>query len=349
MLDLASAAVRGTVVAANDEFFAAKENLIAPADPTYAARTFTHRGQVYDGWETRRRRTPGVDWAVVRLGAPGVVHQVVVDTAYFTGNFPERCAVEATAAEGYPDVEELGDWTTLVPASPLRGDTRHEFTVTDAHRYTHVRLRIFPDGGVARLRVLGEALPDPRELAGVPVDLLGAAVGGRVTGCSDSFFAPADNLLLPDPAEVMGDGYETRRRRQGGNDWVEFAAGVAGVPYLAEVDARHFLGNAPGAIRLTALDDDRVLLPETRLQPGTCHRFRLTPGPAVHRVRLDLLPDGGLARFRLYGEPDADALDALALRYANALPDPHAARVLGDAGARPYRTLPPRVRAVLLG
>ncbi|MEV0841633.1 allantoicase [Actinocatenispora sera] len=354
MLDLASAAVRGTVIAANDEFFAGKENLIEPAAPSHAARTFGPHGQVYDGWETRRRRTPGVDWAVVRLGVPGVVRRVVVDTAHFTGNFPERCAVEATAADGYPDVDELTGWTTLVPVQPLRGNEKHEFEVSDEHRWTHLRLRIFPDGGVARLRAFGEPLPDPRELAGCPVDLVGAATGGHVTGCSDSFFAPADNLLLPDSAAVMGDGFETRRRRQDGNDWVELALGVPGVPYLAEVDARHFLGNAPGAVRLTALSGDgtpgRELLPEIGLQPGTCHRFRVAAGDPVTGLRLDLLPDGGLARFRLYGLPDAAALDALALRYANALPEPHATAVLGAAAAaRPYETLPGPLRAALLG
>jgi allantoicase len=354
MLDLASAAVRGTVIAASDEFFAGKENLIEPAPPSHAARTFGPHGQVYDGWETRRRHDAGVDWAVVRLGAPGAVRRVVVDTAHFTGNYPERCAVEATAADGYPDADELTGWTTLVPVEPLRGDQQHEFAVTDEHRWTHLRLRIFPDGGVARLRAFGEPLPDPRELAGCPVDLVGAATGGHVTGCSDSFFAPADNLLRPDSAAVMGDGFETRRRRQDGNDWVELALGIPGVPYLAEVDARHFLGNAPGAVRLTALGAGttagRELLPATRLQPGTCHRFRLTPGDPMSGVRLDILPDGGLARLRLYGLPDPRALDALALRYANALPEPPATAVLGPAAAgRPFEVLPDPVRAVLVG
>ncbi|BCJ34324.1 putative allantoicase [Actinocatenispora thailandica] len=354
MLDLASVAVRGTVIAANDEFFAGKENLIEPAAPSFAARTFGPHGQIYDGWETRRRRSPGADWAVVRLGAPGVVRRVVVDTAHFTGNFPERCAVEATAAEGYPGVDELTDWTTLVPVRSLRGDTAHEFAVTDEHRYTHVRLRIFPDGGVARLRVFGAPLPDPRDLAGCPAELTGAALGGYVADRSDSFFAPADNLLLPDPAAVMGDGFETRRRRADGNDWVELALGIPGVPHLAEIDARHFLGNAPGAVRLTGQAADgtpiREVLPETGLQPGTCHRFRLAAGEPVHRVRLDLVPDGGLARFRLYGSPTTAALDELALRYANALPEPHARVVLGAAAAeRPYRALPDPVRAALLG
>lgn len=338
--DLASAAMRGTVIAASDEFFAGSHNLIAPAEPTFRPYTFGPRGQVYDGWETRRRRGPGEDWAVVRLGAPGVVRRVVVDTAFFTGNFPASAAVEATAAEGYPDAAELSGWTTLVPDGPLRGDTRHEYPVTDGHRYTHVRLRIVPDGGVARLRVHGEAVPDPRELAGVPVDLVAAALGGRAVACSDSFFSVPDNLLLPDPAAVMGEGWETRRRRAPGNEWVEIALGIPGLPRYAEVDARHFLGNAPGAVRITGYgaDGEFPLLPDTRLQPGTCHRFRIREPRPTTRVRLDILPDGGLARLRLYGTPTEEATAALSRRWYASLPPHHAHAILPTLDP-PLRTL----------
>ncbi|GAA3512211.1 allantoicase [Actinocatenispora rupis] len=355
MTDLASAALRGTVIAANDDFFAAKENLIEPAAPTHAAHTFDGHGQVYDGWETRRRRTPGEDWAVVRLGAPGVVRTVVVDTAYFVGNYPPRCAVDATAADGYPTVDELTDWVPLVAETPLGGDAVHEFPVTDPHRYTHVRLRIRPDGGVARLRVHGDPVPDPRDLAG-PVDLVAAALGGRAVAASDGFFAPPDNLLLPDPGRTMGDGWETARRRTPGNEWVELALGVPGVPRVAEVDARRFLGNAPGGIRLTATDPAGVtLLAETRLQPDTYHRFRLAGDRAVRRVRLDILPDGGLGRLRLYGTPTADARTAATLRWWNALPAAHADAVLAHHPAdvrqrlratRPHSVVPPEVAAL---
>lgn len=365
--DLASRALGSTVVAANDEFFAAKENLITPADPTYQPQTFDHRGQVYDGWETRRRRVPGDDWVIVRLGMPGAVHAVVVDTAFFTGNYPERCSVQATALDGYPDTDTLlgAEWVELVPESPLSGDTRHTYPVADRRRFTHLRLRIFPDGGVARLRAFGEVLPDPRDLAGLSCDLLAVGVGGRVLGCSDAFFARPGNLLLPDPARTMGEGWETRRRRGAGNDWVELALGVPGVPRLVELDTRHFMGNAPGAFRLggAAGDGDwSPLLPETRLQPGTVHRFRIPGGRPVDRIRLDILPDGGVARLRLHGRPTDAGLTELARRWYNALPEPHARAVLATeagltdgaaattlTGARPVDTLPEPLRGTLLG
>lgn len=329
--DLASSALHATVIAASDEFFAAKENLVKPSTPTFAPYTFGTRGQVYDGWETRRRRTPGHDWVIVQLGSAGIVRRVVVDTAHFTGNYPQSCAVDAAAVDGYPDHTELTGWTPLVGQSELTGDTRHEFIVSDDHRYTHVRLRIFPDGGVARLRVHGEVRPDPREVAGRPVDLVAVGFGGRALDCSDSYFSVPANLLLPDPARVMGEGWETQRRRGDGNDWAELALGAQGVPELVEIDARHFLGNAPGAVRLTGFDGPGagfVLLPDTRLQPGTLHRFRIPDARPTSRVRVDILPDGGLGRLRLYGSPTGAGMAALTRRWFTALPADQAQAVL---------------------
>src|SRR5687768_12722166 len=181
--DLASRALGGAVVAANDEFFAAKENLVLPEPP--AERTeFGHKGKEYDGWETRRRRTPGHDWAIVRLGVPGIVAGVVIDTAFFTGNYPTRASVDGAAVEGHPSIDELGKahWQPLLPLSDLAGDTANAFGVEPGRRVTHVRLNIHPDGGVARLRVHGTAVPDPRIIDAGPLDLAALENGGRITG-----------------------------------------------------------------------------------------------------------------------------------------------------------------------
>src|SRR5207253_6093765 len=166
----------------------------------FNAHTFGHKGQVYDGWETRRRREPGHDWAIVRLGAPGVIRGVVVDTAFFTGNYPERCSVEAASIEGYPGPDELAGpdvgWVEIVPRLPLKGDARNAFPVSAEHCFSHVRLNIYPDGGVARLRVHGEVVPDPRWLAGAPLDLAALDNGGLVADCSNMFYSSPNNLLL---------------------------------------------------------------------------------------------------------------------------------------------------------
>jgi allantoicase len=362
--DLASRALGGAVLAANDEFFAAKENLVRDAAPA-GREDFGHRGKEYDGWETRRRRVPGHDWAIVRLGVPGIVSGVVVDTAFFTGNYPTRASLDGAAVEGNPSVEELGkaDWQPLLALSDLSGDTRNAFPVESDRRVTHVRLNIHPDGGVARLRVHGTAVPDPRIVDAGPLDLAALENGGRITGVSDAFYGRPAQLISRGVPRDMGDGWETRRRRDGGNDWVEITLACEGVVTLAELDTTWFLGNAPGTAALTGVgpDGEVTLLPRTRLQPDTRHRFVLDGAPGVEKVRLDVYPDGGMARLRLWGRPTAVGRAVLGRRWFDALPDVQALEVLRSAGMRPEdagrlvgarplaRELPPEVARLLDG
>ena len=340
--DLASRALRGSVVAASDEFFAERDNLIKPQPPVHRPGTFGPKGQLYDGWETRRRRDSGAlpggglpggevhDWVIVRLGAPGVVREIVVDTSFFTGNHPQSCSVEACALPGYPGPEELdaAAWEEIVPRSPLGGDRAHVFTVAGPdRRRSHVRLNIFPDGGVARLRVYGEVVTDPALVDGVSVDLAAAELGADVVACSDRFFSAPRNAILPGLPAVMGEGWETRRRRSGGHDWLIVRLAAAGMVRLAEIDTLHYKGNAPGAAALSAAtirrgpgvpmraaEDGPVLLPRTRLQPDTVHRFRVD-GPEATHVRLDIFPDGGIARLRLFGTVSPGGLATLRRRW----------------------------------
>jgi allantoicase len=320
--DLASRTFGGGIVSANDEFFAAADHLIAPAAPVFTPHTFDHRGQVYDGWETRRRREPGSDHVTVRLGAPGVVHGIDVDTSFFTGNFPPQAAVDGCALDGYPDAATLGaaTWTPLVPRSPLAGDSPNLFTVDVPRRFTHVRLTIYPDGGVARLRVHGEVVPDPRLLPDV-FDVAAAEYGARVAGCSNMFYGHPQNMLMPGLAASMGDGWETSRRRDDGNDWVLVQLAAPAVIELADLDTRHFKGNAPGRASLRGIDartgsldveaDWFDVLPAVPLARDTPHRFRVSPAREATHVRLDIYPDGGMARLRLFGRPDRAHLDNL--------------------------------------
>jgi len=349
--DLASRALGGSVIYANDELFAERENLIKSEEPVFQPHTFGHKGQIMDGWETRRRREPAGDGqgdhAIVRLGCGGVVHRVVVDTSYFTGNYPPEVSVEACGAEGFPGPAELAgaSWTTLVPRSPVAGDARNDFEVEAGRRATHVRLTMFPDGGVARLRVYGEPVPDPRLLPAT-IDLAALENGAVVTGCSNMFYSSPANLLLPGLARVMGDGWETARRRDQGNDWVAVRLACAGAVELVELDTSHFVGNAPGwaALRHDGPGEGpgggpgegpgggTALLPRTALQPDTRHRFAVPGGPVAGQVRLDVYPDGGMARLRVFGRPTAEARSALADRFLRLLPGPQLAGVLRAAG-----------------
>ena len=329
MIDLASRALGGTVMWASDEFFAGAENLITAAPAGHDPSAYHPRGKVYDGWETRRH-SPGSDAAVVRLAAPGVVREVVVDTAYFTGNFPPFASVEGTCVLGYPAMDELTEWTPLVPRSPLTGDSANGLRVDRPERLvTHVRLTIYPDGGVARLRVHGDVVPDPRWLGG-RVDLAALLSGGRIADCSNMFYASPANVLAPGRAAVMSDGWETARRRDDGNDWLIVELAAPGVLHDAVIDTSRFVGNAPTAASLTDADTGAELLPRTPLRPDTEHRFRLAASPAVRRVRLDVYPDGGISRLRLHGTVADPAREQIIQRWQDLLPPNHPAELYFD-------------------
>ncbi|RMH39136.1 MAG: allantoicase [Deltaproteobacteria bacterium] len=296
-VDLANERLGGRAVDCNDEFFAPMANLVRAAAPVFDPDRYTDRGKWMDGWETRRRRQPGHDWCVVRLGLPGVVEGIVVDTAHFTGNYPEACSIDVR------DADAGGDWVEAVPRSPLCGDARNRFVVGAAGRVTHVRLNIYPDGGVARLRVHGRVVPDWQR-APAECDLASIAFGGVVEACSDMHFGSRHNLILPGDATHMGDGWETRRRRGPGHDWAIVRLGAPGHLVRAVVDTQHFKGNAPAACSLEVEDAGgswHEVLPRTPLSPDRLHELPLAPGPVAVRARLNIYPDGGVARLRLYG------------------------------------------------
>lgn len=318
--DLAARPAGGAVLWANDDLFAEKENLIKPGPALFQPATFGHKGQVYDGWETRRRRDLGpdaCDVAIVRLAVPGLVRGVVVDTAWFTGNYPPQISVEGAYVPGYPSVDDLVEnttWTTLVERAGVNGDTTNPFKVDSSQRWSHVRLSIYPDGGVARFRVHGEGLLDPDFAAGMTLDLAALENGGRITACSNMFYGSPNNLLLPGTARTMGDGWETSRRRDSGNDWVQVHLAGRGTINAAELDTSYFVGNAPGVGRLSGRDGGGEwfeILPPTDLQPDTRHRFLIDDDRPITDARLDILPDGGMARLRLFGSLTADGLESI--------------------------------------
>ncbi|HZJ00577.1 MAG TPA: allantoicase [Gemmatimonadaceae bacterium] len=319
LIDLASERLGGSVIIANDEFFAPKESLLKQSAPEWREGVYTERGKWMDGWESRRRRTPGHDWAIIRLGAPGIVRGVVIDTSFFTGNFPERASVDMTSVDGTPSAEWLtgteARWEQVLAETKLKGDTKNEIEMNSARRVTHLRLNIFPDGGVARFRVHGEVVAADSMFTEVrEIDLAAMANGGYVVECSDMHYGHRQNLILPGRSTHMGDGWETRRRRGPGNDWTIVRLARRGTVERIELDTDHFKGNAPGSVMLEASDTGNIsgkfdaskvewrkLVSETPVQPHTWHHFNVAdPGPATH-VRLNIYPDGGVARLRLFG------------------------------------------------
>jgi allantoicase len=323
LIDLASERVGGAVMVANDDFFAPKENLLKPSTPIFVEGKYTDRGKWMDGWETRRRRTPGFDWCIIRLGLPGIVRGVVVDTSFFRGNYPEHCSIDGAAFPNLPTEAELTSdtvqWVPLLPEMPLAGDTQNSFPINYEERVTHLRFRIFPDGGVARLRVYGEVVPDWEQLkrAGGYIDLAAAENGALVLSCSDMFFGHRHNLIMPGRAANMSDGWETKRRRGPGHDWVIIKLAQLGEIYSVEVDTSHFKGNFPASCLLEVCNAPdfpiesltdlstpwTTVLPRTKLQAHTRHFFNdelLDAGVASH-LRFSIFPDGGVSRLRVYG------------------------------------------------
>jgi allantoicase len=333
--DLAGRALGGSVVHASDDFYGDAHTVIAPHPPAHDPTAFGPRGKAYDGWETRRRREPGTDFVIVRLAAPALVAGVVVDTAHFRGNFPPFASVAAATVLGYPAAAQVlgARWESLVDRAKLDGDTANLLPVTGppgaagpARLATHVRLTIDPDGGVARFRVHGEVVPDPRLLGG-RVDLAAAVTGGRVVSCSNMFYAAPGNVLAPGRAAVMSDGWETARRRDDGNDWLVVELAAPGLLHDVVIDTSRFVGNAPGWAELTDDLTGAVLLRRTALLPDTEQRFRIRPAGEVSRVRLDIYPDGGISRLRLHGAVAPGTRDAVSERWLGLLPADQASRV----------------------
>jgi allantoicase len=297
---------------ATDEFFGAKDRLIDPSDPVFVPDKYDEHGKWMDGWETRRKREPGHDSCVIRLGVAGIIHGVDVDTSHFTGNYPPEVSLDGCVSD--EDAPSDG-WTELVSRTGIKGDAHHYLDVRDDTLFTHVRLHIYPDGGVARLRIFGEIRPDFSGVEGY-VDLAAVEHGGRPLACSDQHYGSAHNLIAPGRGLNMGDGWETARRRGPGNDWVILALGQPGRIERAEIDTAHFKGNYPDRVSLEAglfeRDEDvsnsspewRTLLRESKLKMDQQHYFdtELEDLGVVSHVRISIYPDGGISRVRLFGQ-----------------------------------------------
>lgn len=316
-VNLASARLGARGLFATDEFFAPLSRMLSDDLPVWDPNLYDDNGKWMDGWESRRKRFEGYDYAVIRLGVPGSIKGVDIDTTHFTGNYPPSASLEGCfVAEGDPT--EDTPWVEVLPSVTLQGDSHHYHEVNNDQPFTHLRFNIYPDGGVARLRVYGIPYRDWSSVADNElVDLAAALNGGRALACSDEHFGRMSNILNPGRGLNMGDGWETARRRTPGNDWVIVALGHPGEIERIVVDTLHFKGNYPdscsiqGAYVKGGTDAQietqslfwRELLPSQKLEMHTEHEFveqinRL--GPITH-VRLNIFPDGGISRLRLFG------------------------------------------------
>ncbi len=325
LIDLAADDVGGVVLDASDDFFAEKENLLKAEAPIFVRDRYTDHGKWMDGWESRCKREVGYDWCIVKLGMPGIVRGVNVDTAFFLGNFPEYCSIDGASMAPHNKLAAGMVWHEILPKTKLRGAAQNLMSIHSNDRWTHLRLNIFPDGGVARLRVHGEVVPNWSELArsNATIDLVAAQNGGSVIGCNDSFFGPRDNLIKPGRAKTMGGGWETRRRRGAGSDWIVMRTGRSGCIEAIEIDTHHYRGNFPDSCTVEGLTwpardliecdlRDRpdlkwqVLLPRQKLRASQAVVFKKelssgTKAVVFDYLRLNIFPDGGISRFKAMG------------------------------------------------
>lgn len=313
-INLASARLGAKAIYATDDFFADKQRMLQDSEPLWVDDKYDDNGKWMDGWESRRKRTSGHDYCDVKLARSGFIYGVVVDTSYFTGNYPPEISIDACNVEGEPDDET--QWVSLVSKSSIEGDSVKAFEVSDKQLYTHVRLHIYPDGGVARLQVYGEPQCNWDQVGADEVmDLASSLNGARAIVCSDEHFGKMNNILLPDKGINMGDGWETARRRGEGYDWVVIALAHAGAIKEIILDTAFFKGNYPDrfSIQATCLKDVpanigkdsenwQELLSEQKLEMDSEHVYAeniISKIGVVSHIRLNIFPDGGVSRLRL--------------------------------------------------
>ncbi|KJY70027.1 allantoicase [Vibrio coralliilyticus] len=316
-INLADDKLGAQAIYATDDFFADKSRLLRREAPEWKEGVYDDNGKWMDGWESRRKRGEGYDYCVIRLGLAGTIAGVDIDTSFFTGNFPPSASIDACySPDGDPT--DATEWQEILPSMSLQGDHHHLEQIESGEVFTHLRLNIYPDGGVARLRVYGRPSVDwDRIDAQQKVDLAAVENGGRALACSDEHYGNKSNILGPGRGENMGDGWETARRRTPGNDWVIVALGHAGNIDRVVVDTAHFKGNFPDSCSIQAAyvkggTDDQVatqslfwreLLPAQKLKAHDIHEFvsEVNELGAVTHVRLNIFPDGGISRLRLFG------------------------------------------------
>lgn len=322
LTDLAAERLGGKVLYATDDFFAEKENLIKPGRGIFIADKYTDRGKWMDGWESRRKRTPGHDWCIIRLATPGKIAGFDIDTNFFLGNHPPFASVEAVYLTDDTPIEdwqnELIEWKEILTKCPLDAGSQNFYECNSEEVFSHIRLHIYPDGGVARLRIYGEVFKEWRLVSkDEEIDLAAAVNGGKALKCNDMFFSAMSNLIMPGRGINMGDGWETKRNRTPNNrDWVILKLAHPGVAERIVVDTCHFKGNYPDSCSIEACfsnDDDEVtgdkvawqtILPQQKLSADKEHEYRneITEHSTISHVRLNIFPDGGVSRLRLFGK-----------------------------------------------
>ena len=314
-VNLASSKLGTKVMSFSDDFFGKVSRMLNDKAPQFIEDKYDNHGKWMDGWESKRRRDGGHDWAIIKLGSPGKVYEIEIDTSFFTGNYPPFASIQGLYSEKKPDHND--DWKIILKKQKLQGDKVHNFKVNST-KVNYIRFQIFPDGGIARLRLLGHVEIDLEKFKNKKTELSSLNLGGKIIAYNNAHYGDVSALLTSGRGKTMGDGWETRRRREPGNDWIIIKLAKSGIIEEIEIDTAHFKGNFPDKASISAAFFDekekvssiikqnknwKEILPPTKLKADKIHRFKkIIRSDEVNYVKLNIFPDGGVSRLRVFGK-----------------------------------------------
>ena len=317
LVNLASPKMGTKILAFSDDFFGEVTRMLNDKDPIFIEDKYDNHGKWMDGWESKRRRDGGNDWAIIKLGSAGIISKIEIDTSYFTGNFPPFFSLEGLYGQTEPDKDS--NWETLIDKTNLIGDCRNNFELNLKETLNFIRLQIFPDGGVARIRLFGEVRYNWKQFnSNEIIELSSLKLGGSILAYNNAHYGDVSALLSDGRGKTMGDGWETRRRREPGNDWIIIKLAQKGNIERIEIDTAHFKGNYPDRASIQAISIDKnittkdliqnsenwnIILDETKLSADNIHKYKInsnSKNEATH-IRLNIYPDGGVSRLRIFG------------------------------------------------
>ena len=318
LVNLASPKMGTKILAFSDDFFGEVTRMLNDKDPIFIEDKYDNHGKWMDGWESKRRRDGGNDWAILKLGSSGIISKIEIDTSYFTGNFPPFFSLEGIYSETEPNKDS--NWKSLIAKTNLVGDCKNNFELNLKEKFNFVRLQIFPDGGVARIRLFGEVKYNWDRFNNEEIiELSSLKLGGSILAYNNAHYGDVSALLSEGRGKTMGDGWETRRRREPGNDWIIIKLAQKGIIEKIEIDTAHFKGNYPDRASIQAISIDKnittkdliqssenwdVILDETKLTADNIHEYEInsnSKAEATH-IRLNIYPDGGVSRLRMFGK-----------------------------------------------
>ena len=318
LTNLASPKIGTKIIEVSDDFFGEASRMLGDKEPVFIEDKYDEHGKWMDGWESKRRRDGGNDWAIIELGSPGIITEIDVDTSFFTGNFPPFASIEGLYSDQKPSKDS--DWIEILPKTSLKGDSGNKFKIESKTKVNYIKLQIFPDGGVARLRLFGEVKLnwDNYDNKNDLIELSSLKLGGSIVAYNNAHYGDVSALLSYGRGKTMGDGWETRRRREPGNDWIIIKLATKGLIKKIEIDTAHFKGNYPdeASVQVSNFHENKGLeetindsqnwkyiLDKSKLQADNIHNYEVddTSIEGVTHVRLNIYPDGGVSRLRIFG------------------------------------------------